>query len=53
MRVGNVEPFTSQVVVQYGTAYVDTFRYGNTPVLREAWTDRIEPYLETYPKVAR
>ena len=45
------ESLFSQIVVQYGTAYVDNFRYGTTDLLQEVWRERIEPYLETYPKV--
>ncbi len=40
-----------QVVVQPGTSYVDTFRYGNNEVLQQIWTERIEPYIDTYPRV--
>ncbi len=38
-------------MVQYGTAFVDTFRYGNTPILQKAWKERVEPFLDGYPLV--
>ena len=39
-------------MVLKGTAYVDSFRYGNTPTLQKAWKERIEPYLKDYPYVS-
>lgn len=40
-----------KVVVQPGTSYVDTFRLSNNPMLKEIYSDRIEPYIEDYPQV--
>ncbi len=31
---------------------MDIFRYATNPVLQKAWTDRIQPYLDTYPSVS-
>ena len=37
----------------YGTAFVDNFRYATTPLYKKVWKERIEPYVEDYPKVRR
>ena len=42
-----------KVIVQPGTSYVDTFRLSNNPMLKDIYTERIEPYIENYPQVRK
>ena len=37
-----------RIAVMPGSGHEDAFKFSKDPVWQEAWTDRIEPYLEFY-----
>ena len=39
-----------KIALAPGTSYEDAFRYSTNPLWQKAWTERIEPDIETYPR---
>ena len=37
-----------RIAVYPGTLHEDFFRHSNDPVMKKAWTERIEPYMDFY-----
>ena len=37
-----------KIAVYPGTLHEDFFRHSNDPVMKKAWTERIEPYMDFY-----
>jgi hypothetical protein len=37
-----------RLYVDPGSAHEDVFKYSTDPVMQEAWTKKIEPYMEEY-----
>ena len=46
-----VQKTNYKVLVQPGTSYVDQFRHSNDEFLKDIWTERISPYIDSYPQV--
>ena len=45
-----LEKSDRNIILFPGSFASDMFRYSNDHIWQKAWDERIEPYIETYPK---